>query len=61
MTMKYDLKIQGQTLIAMNPSRDVIDNGVVLIRNGIIEEVGPAAQYADVEVKRTVEIVRIVS
>ena len=55
MIMKYDLKIQGRALITMNPSRNVIENGVMLIRNGIIEEVGPAEKYINVEAQKTLD------
>jgi 5-methylthioadenosine/S-adenosylhomocysteine deaminase len=51
-TMYYDMKLQGHAVLTMNTSREILQDGVILIRDGIIQELGPAKNFDTVEAKK---------
>jgi 5-methylthioadenosine/S-adenosylhomocysteine deaminase len=52
--MDYDIKLQGRVVLTMNTRREIVEGGVVLIKDGIIQEIGPAEHFATVEARKSI-------
>lgn len=50
--MSYDVKLQGRILLTMNPAREILEDGIILIKNGIIHDIGPVKHFENAEAKR---------
>jgi 5-methylthioadenosine/S-adenosylhomocysteine deaminase len=50
--MPYDLKLQGRILLTMNPAREILEDGVILIKDGVIHDIGPVRHFESAEAKK---------
>jgi len=46
--MKFDIVVYNGIIVTVNPDFDIIDKGVVCIRNGMLERIGPWDEDVDV-------------
>ena len=49
-----DLIITGGTIITMNGTRQIIENGAISVRGGVIEAIGDAAEFKGLPAKRII-------
>ena len=51
--MNFDLKITARVLLTLDDSRTVVDHGTILVRDGVIREIGPADRYGEAVASKT--------